>query len=345
MAFDLLIKNGTIVDGTGRPGYRADLGVAAGRVAEIGKLSGPALRTIDAADLIVAPGFIDPHTHYDAQICWDPLISCSSWHGVTTVVMGNCGVGLAPCKPDSREVATWDLVNVESIPFDVLNKGIRWEWETFPQFLDAAERRGSGLNLAFLAPLTPFRHYVMGGESNQRAATADETVKIRALIKEAVAAGAVGFSTSQVPNHIGYQGKPLGSRLASRDELRAYASVLNELGRGVVEIAPRTGGASDEDYGTLETLLEASGGRVTWLAITKRYDRPEAHLKLIKRLEPLVARGGRPQLLAVPLIGDIDLRSPFMFSPYPCWNQAFNQPPEVQKKIYRDPVFRQKFHD
>ncbi len=114
MAFDLLIKNGTIVDGTGQPGYRADLGVGQGRIAEIGKLSGPAKRTIDASDLIVAPGFVDPHTHYDAQICWDPLISCSSWHGVTTVIMGNCGVGLAPCRPDSREVATWDLVNVES---------------------------------------------------------------------------------------------------------------------------------------------------------------------------------------------------------------------------------------
>jgi N-acyl-D-amino-acid deacylase len=345
MALDLLIRNGMVVDGTGRPAYRADIGVEAGRIVEIGKPSGPARRTLDASDLTVAPGFIDPHTHYDAQICWDPLISCSSWHGVTTVIMGNCGVGLAPCKPESREVATWDLVNVESIPFDVLSKGIKWEWETFPQFMNAAERRGSGLNLGFLAPLTPFRHYVMGGESNQRAATADETVQIRALIKEAVAAGAMGFSTSQVPNHIGYQAKPLGSRLASRDELRAYARALYELGHGVIEIAPRTGGASDEDYETLDTLIEASGGHVTWLAIMKRHDLPDAHLRLAKRLEPLIARGGRPQLLAVPLIGDVDLRSPFMFSPYPCWQAAFNQPPEVQKRLYADPVFRQKFHE
>jgi N-acyl-D-amino-acid deacylase len=345
MALDLLIRNGLVVDGTGRPAYRADIGVAEGRVAEIGKVSEPARRTIDASDLVVAPGFIDPHTHYDAQICWDPLITCSSWHGVTTVIMGNCGVGLAPCKPDAREVATWDLVNVESIPFDVLNKGIKWEWETFPQFMDAAQRRGSGLNLGFLAPLTPLRHYVMGAESNQRAATPEETARVRALIKEAVAAGAMGFSTSQVPNHIGYQGKPLGSRLASREELREYSSVLKELGRGVVEIAPRTGGASEEDYQTLETMLEASGGRVTWLAIIKRYDIPDAHLRLIKRLEPLVARGGRPQLLAVPLIGDIDLRSPFMFSPYPSWNAAFNQPPDVQKRLYRDPEFRRRFRE
>jgi len=345
MALDLLIRNGKVVDGTGRAAYRADIGVEGGRIVEIGKPGGQARRTIDASDLTVAPGFIDPHTHYDAQICWDPLISCSSWHGVTTVIMGNCGVGLAPCKPEAREVATWDLVNVESIPFDVLNLGIKWEWETFPQFMDAAERRGCGLNLGFLAPLTPLRHYVMGSESNQRAASAEETAKVRALIKEAVTAGAMGFSTSQVPNHIGYQGKPLGSRLASRDELREYASVLGELNRGVIEIAPRTGGASEEDFQTLDTLLEASGGRVTWLAIIKRYDLPDAHMRLVKRLEPLVARGGRPQLLAVPLIGDIDLRSPFMFSPYPSWNPAFNQTPEFQKRLYRDPVFRSKFHD
>ncbi len=344
MALDLLIRNGMVVDGSGRPAYRADLGVQQGRIAEIGRISESARRTIDASDLTVAPGFIDPHTHYDAQICWDPLLSCSSWHGVTTVIMGNCGVGLAPCKPQAREVATWDLVNVESIPFDVLNKGIKWEWETFPQFMDAAERRGCGLNLGFLAPLTPLRHYVMGGESNQRSATAGETAQIRALIKEAIAAGAMGFSTSQVLNHIGYQGKPLGSRLASREELREYASVLKELNRGVIEIAPRTGGASNEDFETLETLLEASGGRVTWLAILKRHDVPDAHLRLVERLEPLVARGGRPQLLAVPLIGDIDLRTPFMFAPYPSWSPAFNQPPEVQKRLYADPTFRRQFH-
>ena len=159
MSYDILIRNGTIVDGTGRPAYRADLAIEAGRIAEIGSIqNGTAAKVIDASELIVAPGFIDPHTHYDGQICWDPLVTCSSWHGVTTVVMGNCGVGLAPCKPEVREVATWDLVNVEAIPFEALKKGVTWDWETFPQYMDAADKRGTGINLAFLAPLTPFRH-------------------------------------------------------------------------------------------------------------------------------------------------------------------------------------------
>ena len=171
MAYDLLIKNGTVVDGTGAPRRRADIAVANGRVAEIGKVTEGAKRTIDASDLVVAPGFVDPHTHYDAQICWDPLVSCSSWHGVTSVVMGNCGVGIAPCQPAAHEIAAWDLVNVEAIPFDVLTKGITWDWQTFPEFMNAAERRGSAINLAFLAPLTPFRHFVMGEESMERAAT------------------------------------------------------------------------------------------------------------------------------------------------------------------------------
>src|SRR5712675_2678277 len=140
--YDLLIRNGLVVDGTGAPGRRADVAVVGGKIIQVEKaISGAAKRAIAADGLVVAPGFIDPHTHYDAQICWDPAISPSSWHGVTSVVMGNCGVGIAPCRPTSREVAMRDLVNVEGIPFEVLEKGITWDWETFPEFLDAAEKR------------------------------------------------------------------------------------------------------------------------------------------------------------------------------------------------------------
>ena len=181
MAYDLVIKNGTVVDGTGATRYQADVAVADGKIAEIGKVT----RRRQAhdrrrTDCVVAPGFIDPHTHYDAQICWDGAVTPSSWHGVTSVVMGNCGVGIAPCKPAAREIAMRDLVNVEGIPFDVLNKGITWDWETFPQFMDAAAARKPSLNLAFIAPLTPFRHYVMGEASMERAATPEETAQIKA---------------------------------------------------------------------------------------------------------------------------------------------------------------------
>src|SRR5438132_12667501 len=187
---DLLIKNGLVIDGTGAPARRADVAIAGGRLAAVGKVSESAKKTIDASDLVVAPGFIDPHTHYDAQICWDGALTPSSWHGVTSVVMGNCGVGIAPCRPAAREIAMRDLVNVEAIPFEVLNAGITWDWETFPEYMDAAARRKPALNLAFLAPLTPFRHYVMGEASIERAASADETAKIKFLLGEAMDAGA-----------------------------------------------------------------------------------------------------------------------------------------------------------
>src|SRR5580658_9991422 len=278
MSYDVVIKNGTIVDGTGRPSYRADLAISQGKILEIGKVSDSAAKTIDASDLIVGPGFIDPHTHYDGQICWDPLVTASSWHGVTSVVMGNCGVGLAPCKPETREIATWDLVNVEGIPFDVLAKGTTWDWQSFPEYMDAAERRGSGLNLGFIAPLTPFRHFVMGEESMERAARPEETAQIRALLHEAVAHGALGFSTTNFNQHVGYQGRPLACRLASRDELRAYANVLRDAGRGAIEIAltRRAGRMSEEEQGLLEFLLDESQRPVTWLAIASRPDKPEA---------------------------------------------------------------------
>lgn len=208
MAYDLLVRDGLVIDGTGAPARRADVAIVDGRIAEIGKVAGGAQRTIEAAGLVVAPGFIDPHTHYDAQICWDGALTPSSWHGVTSVVMGNCGVGIAPCRPAAREIAMRDLVNVEAIPFEVLQQGISWDWESFPQYLQAAARRGSALNLAFLAPLTPFRHYVMGEASMERAASDEETAQIKRLLGEAMDAGAFGFSSTLLNQHMGYAGRP-----------------------------------------------------------------------------------------------------------------------------------------
>ena len=170
--YDLIIKGGRVIDPSLGIDAVRDVAVAAGRIAAVAEnVAGDATETIDARGLIVAPGFVDPHTHYDAQICWDPLLTSSSWHGVTSLVMGNCGVGIAPCKPAVREIAAWDLVNVEAIPFDVLSKGITWDWVSFPEFMDAAARRGLGINAGFLAPLTPMRHFAMGEESMERAAT------------------------------------------------------------------------------------------------------------------------------------------------------------------------------
>ena len=345
MSYDLIIKNGTVIDGTGAFRRRADVAVKDGKVAEIGKVSGGAAQTIDASDLIVSPGFVDPHTHYDAQICWDPLVSCTSWHGVTTVVMGNCGVGIAPCKPAAREVAAWDLVNVEAIPFEALSKGISWEWESFPDFLTAAARRGAGINLAFLAPLTPFRHYVLGDESMEREATPAETTQVAALLQEAVGAGAFGFSTTILPQHIGYEGRPLACRLASTDELKAYANVLRDAGRGAIEIALTrcAGRVSEDEQGLLEFLLDESQRPVTWLAMASRPDQPEASADTLRRLEPLIKRGGVPQVLCKPFVIQMDLRNPFSFADMELWQPVFNQPLEKQKEFYRNPEFRRAF--
>jgi N-acyl-D-amino-acid deacylase len=347
MSYDLIIKNGTVIDGTGAFRRRADIAVKHGKVAEIGKVTEGAAQTIDASDLIVSPGFVDPHTHYDAQICWDPLVSCTSWHGVTTVVMGNCGVGIAPCKPAAREVAAWDLVNVEAIPFEALAKGISWEWETFPEFITAAERRGAGINLAFLAPLTPFRHYVLGDESMEREATPNETARVAALLREAVDAGAFGFSTTTLPQHIGYQGRPLACRLASTDELKAYANVLRDAGRGAIEVAltRRAGRMSEDEEGLLEFLLDESERPVTWLAMASRPDNPEASADTLRRLEPLIKRGGVPQVLCKPFVIQMDLRNPFSFADMELWGPVFNQPLERQKEFYRNLEFRGAFRE
>lgn len=349
MAYDLLITNGTVVDGTGAVRYRADIGVAQGRIAEIaptGTLNENARRVIDASDLIVAPGFIDPHTHYDAQVCWDPLISCSSWNGVTSVVMGNCGVGLAPCLPEKREVLAWDLVNVEGMSFEVLSQGVTWEWESLADFMAAPFRMGMGINLGFLVPLSPIRSYVIGEAAQERAATPDETRRIATLLREGVQAGALGFSTTVATQHVGFKGRPLACRLASRDELRAYANVLRDLGRGAIEVNLGGAGSSILPSGSpelIDFLLAESRRPVTWLSVQTRSDQPTAHRELLTNTNGLIQRGGIPQASCQPTELQFNLRNPFILGAYDVCHALFNCTAEEQARIYADPAFRAEF--
>jgi N-acyl-D-aspartate/D-glutamate deacylase len=349
MAYDLVIKNGKLIDGTGAPARHADVAIADGKIAEIGALSrNSTRRVIDATDLVVSPGFIDPHTHYDAQICWDSALSPSSWHGVTSVVMGNCGVGIAPCRPNAREIAMLDLVNVEAIPFEVLNAGITWDWESFPQYMEAAARRRPVLNLAFLAPLTPFRHYVMGEESMARAASAEETAKLRALLGQAMDAGAFGFSTTLLNQHLGYQGRPLACRNASREELKAYCNALKERGKGAIEIAMtrQISVLEDPELELLGYMLDESTRPITFIAMFDRDDLPEALRISLRKAAPMIARGARPQTSPLPLTREINMRSPFSFAAFPSWKRVFeDKSKEAQAAVYRDPAFRNQFRE
>jgi N-acyl-D-amino-acid deacylase len=345
MPYDLLISNGTIVDGSGVPRFNGDVAVQSGRIAALGKISGPATTVIDASGKIVCPGFVDPHTHYDAQITWDRLLSSSAEHGVTTVVIGNCGVGIAPCRPSQREWVTDDLVTVEGIDKEVLVEGIKWEWETFPEYIDAAERRGSALNLAFLVPITPLRTYVLGAEANERAATQAETQTIAAMLREAMQAGAWGFTTTASRQHIGHGGKPLAARLASREELAAYADVLKRCERGVIELAltKRYATLAEDEEDLLKFLVDASCRPVTWLSLNNLIEKPGAIMAILDRVEPLIRRGAIPQILTRPFMFDMNLRRPFQFTEMIAAKPLFDASFEKQMSIYADAAFREAF--
>lgn len=348
MAYDVLIRNGTVVDGTGAPGRYADIALAGGRIVEVGSVHGTARQTIDAADCIVAPGFIDPHTHYDAQICWDGAVTPSPWHGVTSVVMGNCGVGIAPCRPQAREIAMRDLVNVEAIPFEVLDRGITWDWETFPEYLDAAARRRPAVNLACLAPLTPLRHYVMGEASMERAATAEETVRISALLGDAMDAGAFGYSSTVLNQHMGFGGRPLACRNASAAEYKAYSNVLRDKRKGAIEVAVTRQIAvlEDAEYELLDMMLAQSGRPVTFIAMFDRDDIPEAVRDTLRKALPLIGRGARPQTSPLPLTREVNMRNPFSFAAFPSWQRIFaDQSKSAQRAVYQDRAFRDGFRE
>jgi N-acyl-D-aspartate/D-glutamate deacylase len=345
--FDLIIQHARLCDGTGNPSFVGTLGVTDGHITYLGRDMGlAAQRTIDADGLVLAPGFIDPHTHYDAQIAWDPLLTSSPWHGVTTVVMGNCGVGVAPVKPAMRDTLLHDLVNVEAIPYEVMQAGIDWQWESYGEYLDAMDQRGLGINVAALVPLTPLRHYVLGEASFERPATPEETATMRSLLREAMHAGAFGLSTTTSQNHTGSGGRPLACRNASQEELAGVCQALRDVGRGTIEIVLNSAGMhpiDEADVALLHLLTRASGRPVTWLALFARPGVPDFHhTHTIPRLGDLLTRA-IPQVSPRPIFMQGDLRNPTMYSTYRAWQPAFQRPVAEQITLYQQPAFRAAF--
>jgi N-acyl-D-amino-acid deacylase len=261
---DLVIKDGMIVDGLRTPRYRADVGISEGRIVRIGRIDeADADEVLDADGLVVAPGFVDVHTHYDSQLFWDPWCTISPWHGVTTVVIGNCGFGFAPCLPADRERAMLTVARNEAVPIESMRVGMPWDWITFPEFLDSVERTPKGVNVMSYAPLAPIMNYVMGvEEAKQRSATPEERQQICALLEEAMTEGACGFSAQilgEVSVQRDYDGTPMVTDTMSCDDLAAFSRVLARIGRGTVQLT-----ASVEDA---ELVARESGASVIWNAL------------------------------------------------------------------------------
>jgi N-acyl-D-amino-acid deacylase len=299
--YDIVIRGGSIIDGTGQPAFSGDVAIVSGRIAEIGGKAGPARRDIDAAGLLVTPGWVDVHTHYDGQAMWDPLLAPSCWHGVTTTVFGNCGVGFAPVRPQHR-TALMDLMEgVEEIPGVVLADGLAWDWESFSDFLDALERRPRAIDIAAQIAHLPLRVYVMGDRAVRReAATADDVAEMRRLTIDALRAGAFGFTTSRTDSHKTPAGEFVPSRNADADELLGIGSALGAVGAGAFGM---NSDFDDEEYelAWMKRLAKETG-RPVWFLLTDRYEDPTRWRRLLAAVHaarkdglPLTAQiAGRP---------------------------------------------------
>ena len=336
--FDLVIRDAMLLDGLGAPPRRGGVAVKDGRIVEIGRILGASKEMVNGDGLALMPGIIDNHTHYDAQLTWDPGASPSPALGVTTAVIGNCGFTIAPCRARDRDLVMKNLTQVEGMSLDVLRAGVRWEFETVPQYLDMLERQGSALNVAVFVGHSSIRTYVMGEAATERPASEAEIGSMKNLILEAMKAGAVGFSTSTSPAHNGEGGKPMPSRLADEKELRALVGCLREARRGVFMLTK--GGHTRLDF--LEELAAASGRPVVVAALLHSSTNPDAVFYDLEKIQEANARGHRlvGAVSCCPLAMEFTLHSPYVFEGLDAWRPALPLKGEAFKWKLKEPGFR-----
>jgi N-acyl-D-aspartate/D-glutamate deacylase len=336
---DILFPNASLIDGTGSPSRRADVAVTGDRITEVAEPGSlvPEANTdvIDLGDLTLAPGFIDIHTHYDAQILWDGDLTPSSWHGVTTVVMGNCGFAVAPTRPEHRETIVRTFENVEGMSMEALNGGIDWCFETFPEYLDAIDDREKRLNVAAFLGHSTLRLFAMGGE--EREATPEELDDMKSILKEALEAGAVGFSTSRQPNHQGAFGRPVPSRFAEVSEVYELASVMGEVGRGVMEVSIGPGLFVDQ----FSEMAVDYGIPVTWTALVARKDKPGAAMRMVERCAALPGEV-YPQIACRPIVMQTSMADPAPLGEIDAIKEILAVPRDERAALYADAEWRER---
>ncbi len=346
---DLVIKNGMVIDGSGLPRYRADVGVKHGKITTIGRISELARETIDADGHVVTPGFVDGHTHMDAQVFWDPLGTSSCWHGITSVIMGNCGFTLAPCSAENKMMVIRNLQRAEDIPVESMEAGIRWTWTTFPEFLDSLQALPKGINYGGYVGHSAIRTFVMGERAFEQPATADDLEGMARQLRDAIRAGAMGFTTSRSPSHETPDRRPVASRIATWDEVRALVGVMGEMNAGIMELAGE-GVDRDPDHPALadyhrrlKALAVETGRPITFGVFTRR-TAPDIWRKYLTLLEETAAAGGRmfAQVHSRALSAVLSFKTQMPFDRLPVWKEIRKLPLDAQMRAMRDPDTRKK---
>jgi N-acyl-D-amino-acid deacylase len=345
--YDLIIRNGTVIDGSGLPRFRADVGIAGGKIAAIGRIRENAKETIDADGHVVTPGFIDAHTHMDAQVFWDPLGTCSCWHGITSVVMGNCGFSLAPCAEKDKLLVMRNLERAEDIAPEAMEAGIKWAWETFPEYLNAVDRTPKGINYAAYIGHSALRTYVMGERAFTNEANGEDLDLMKREVRSAIRAGAIGFTTSRTRNHQTPDGQPVASRLANWNEVRELVGVMGELNAGVFEIAGEDTGAEGprvSDYlNRLKALAVDTGVPVTYGMFSTRRA-PDYWRQYFTMADETAAAGGRMfiQVHSRSLNVLLSFETVLPFDRLPVWRDIRKKPLAEQEAALRNPEMRAK---